>query len=405
MKFYIDESGNTGDLVSKRENFDITFNGQRIFSLAAIGLMDNHLVELEKEILVFKKKYKIQSLEIKAENIFNKKPKFIQDIVEFLLENKIQYFIELTDKKYFICNSIVFHQVYPPYFVPEHEERKGENQIFREICIDFFMRDLCDEQYLNFFSSCIEADKFSLDKSFDSIRKFSISRIANASDGYIKEVYSSIKENVNCTIEDFNDFIKKVGEEEAVKKFIPIPDETKRGNLVHLLPQIPSLTNIIARINYMKGGISDINFIHDRQTQFDIILNQNVQEMVGFDISEFNFTNADFNVSEKPNITFEIDSKENIGIQIADILAGFTMRYLEKELRNEPLDDIYHEIFKKIEFGKDRHSAINYVIGISNLVKLKKAYSRGIQISDTAQCMEKEYIRYLLNLNSQPCIE
>lgn len=84
-----------------------------------------------------------------------------------------------------------------------------------------------------------------------------------------------------------------------------------------------------------------------------------------------------------------------MGIQIADILSGFTMRYMQKRFKNEDMDSIYHEIFENIEYNKNL-STINYMIGISGFVKLNKGYTRSIEISDEAKEMEDEYIGYLV---------
>lgn len=399
LKFYIDESGNTGDLVHKKSNnFNLNFNNQPFFALAAVGLLDRHIIELHEIISKLKKEYKIQSPELKAENIFDKKSQLILKLVNYLLNNEINYFIELTDKKYFICNNIVHHQVFPSYFIPIEQELMGYNQIIREIFIDFFVNDLTEKEYSAFFSACIEASEEKLKLSFSQLSNFAKNQVKGTRDLYRKQVYQSICERIDLSIEYFNDFKKREKDIDLiVRKFIPIPDKTKRGNLVHLLPQIPSLTNIIARINKLENGIKNIHFIHDEQKQFDLISIDNIQEMVGLNIPNFNFTQANFHLKEKPSINFEVNSKESIGIQIADILAGFTMRYIDKKLHNQQLDNIHHEIFEKIEYGCKKYSPINYVMPISGFVKLNKPYERGIKISDEAKCAELYHHQYLLS--------
>lgn len=124
------------------------------------------------------------------------------------------------------------------------------------------------------------------------------------------------------------------------------------------------------------------------------MLSYNVQKMLDVGETRYKFTNSNFNIEKPINITFDTDSKNNVGIQIADILSGFTMRYMQKRFKNEDMDSIYHEIFENIEYNKNL-STINYMIGISGFVKLNKGYTRGIEISDEAKKIENEYIQYL----------
>jgi len=44
MKYYIDESGNTGDLVMTEEN--LNFSSQEYFTLSCIGISDEQLIKL-----------------------------------------------------------------------------------------------------------------------------------------------------------------------------------------------------------------------------------------------------------------------------------------------------------------------------------------------------------------------
>lgn len=397
MKIYIDESGNSGDLVQRK--IDLTFSNQNIFTLSAVNIPEDVYSELENEFIPeLKKKYKIQSAEIKSSNLFDKKPKVILEIVDFIKDNNIYYFIEITDKKYYICNSMVIHQVIPPYFIPIEEKEKelnGEWQILREIYMDTLIRNIGESEYQCFFEACKNINEESLLKSFNTLKKFFSTKVEEEKDLYVKNIFQGIVDNVSMSIKDYFDIKKKEGLDNAVRKFIPIPDENKKGQLTYLLPQISSLTNLVARVNYFNGNLEDINFIHDQQVHFDDILSYNVQKMLDVGETGYKFTNSNFNIKKPINITFDTDSKNNVGIQIADILSGFTMRYMQKRFKNEDMDDIYHEIFENIECNKNL-STINYMIGISGFVKLNKKYTRSIEISDKAKNVENEYIKYLV---------
>lgn len=393
MKIYIDESGNSGDLVQRK--IDLTFSNQNIFTLSAVKIPEDVYSKLEKEFIPeLKKKYKIQSGEIKSSNLFDKKPKVILEIVDFIKDNNIDYFIEITDKKYYICNSMVIYQVIPPYFI-SREELNGERKVLREIYMDIFIRNIGESEYQCFFEACQNINEESLLNSFHTLKKFFSEKIKEEKDLYLKIIYQCIVNDIGIYIEDYFDIKDKEGLDNAVRKFLPIPDENKKGQLIYLLPQISSLTNLVARVNYFNGNLEDINFIHDQQVHFDNILSYNVEKMLDVGETGYKFTNSNFNIEKPVDITFDADSKDNVGIQIADILSGFTMRYMQKRFKNEDMDSIYHEIFENIEYNKNL-STINYMIGISGFVKLNKRYTRSIEISDEAKNMENEYIQYLV---------
>ena len=57
MKIYIDESGNSGDLVQRK--IDLTFSNQNIFTLSAVKIPEDVYSKLENEFIPeLKKKYK-----------------------------------------------------------------------------------------------------------------------------------------------------------------------------------------------------------------------------------------------------------------------------------------------------------------------------------------------------------
>lgn len=75
MNIFIDESGNTGDLI--KENMDLDFAGQKIFVLSAIKPNQNSIPIIEKHVQELRKKHKIKSDELKSTKLFKNNPKFI----------------------------------------------------------------------------------------------------------------------------------------------------------------------------------------------------------------------------------------------------------------------------------------------------------------------------------------
>jgi len=120
MTYYIDESGNTGDLIISANNQD--FSNQEYFSLTCVGIEDNKINEFEKKIIDLRTKYKIQSKELKSTSIYNKKINFIDEVMDYLVSIDADVLIELVDKKYIITINIVNCLIYPPYYTKHNAE-------------------------------------------------------------------------------------------------------------------------------------------------------------------------------------------------------------------------------------------------------------------------------------------
>ena len=100
--FYLDESGNTGDLC--KVGAHPSFGGQRLFSLACIGIDDLDALSLEIERL--KPLHRLQGEELKSTRT-KAKPKFVAALARFLHAKGWPVFIELVDKHYFVTMNIV----------------------------------------------------------------------------------------------------------------------------------------------------------------------------------------------------------------------------------------------------------------------------------------------------------
>lgn len=78
--YYIDESGNTGDAKINETNF----SDQLFFTLAAVSIVDE--IVINKEIERLKRKYRINLTELKASKLYGKKDKFLYDLFFFLIK-------------------------------------------------------------------------------------------------------------------------------------------------------------------------------------------------------------------------------------------------------------------------------------------------------------------------------
>lgn len=225
MKVYIDESGNTGDLIQQK--IDLTFSNQEIFTLAGISIPDDNFLYLEENLIPkLREEYKINTKELKSTTLFLGCPEFISDLLDYIIEENINFFIEVTDKKYFICNSITRYNIYRS--APNDCEKTGIPQIFREIYTDILFNRLDIKGYEFFFKTCKTRDKKSLLDSFDYLLKFASREIELEHSCYLKIIYELMKNNIKQT-KDIYEAIE-IKENNALTYFLPLPDKNKKIN-------------------------------------------------------------------------------------------------------------------------------------------------------------------------------
>jgi len=356
---YLDESGNSGDLISRKNG--LGFAGQPVFSLAAVDI--SQIENFEDRINGLKKKFGVQAAELKSSDLYKKKPQFMLEVFSILVESKSPFFVEVVDKKYYVSTSISNHQLLPPYYTGD--ESHGRFQVSRNITAGVMALEMPDEYFERFFDSCHEPNEENLLRSMEGIKEFFKSH----------PEYNGHVQDLDMSIEDYHDMKKEIGDK-AVFKFIPIPDDGKRGNKILLLPHVSSLTNIIARVNLANhGSVDGVTFYHDKQDHFDEVLVAIKELMVSNNPHGFfpPTPNSNFQVKTSADLQFS-DSKKSLGVQVADLLAGFFSRYYESFFNEgAELDSVYHEIYNKILDGSDQEKSIgvNWVVPPSRLYELE----------------------------------
>ncbi|HFK3782956.1 TPA: DUF3800 domain-containing protein [Klebsiella oxytoca] len=173
---------------------------------------------------------------------------------------------------------------------------------------------------------------------------------------------------IRCLDETLDDYriLKEEEGDNAVLRFLPVPDKSKSDKFIWLLPHISSLSNIVFRLNEEYGkDISRIKLHHDKQVQLDSILKENLSGLLDLDVVTPSIKGLNYSVDVIPSITFE-DSKHEIGIQIADIISGFVVRYtLDRIYNGKGNEEKYHIASSLIE-GMNSNGkntvGINYVM-------------------------------------------
>lgn len=361
-KFYIDESGNTGDLIMTGEN--LNFSSQEYFTLSCISLKDAKLNELESFIQGLKKKYKIQNKELKfgkIKHIFGKKIGFILELLKYIEEDSL-ILIEIVDKKYIIATNIVNCLVNPPYFQQQKDikEEKTLHLILAQWIYDHIPNDF----FVKFSNIARSPSKTGLNELFQKL----LEAIEKVNDGMSNAVSEYVKESI-----DDYEIMKQKSERkndmrEAYTYFLPLPDKNKRGELIGMLPHISSFTNLHARLNHIYGDdLSFITIIHDNHAHFDEIIKQYHHDaMNNKEIENHKFEMADFNFTSISKLEFH-DDKNKIGLQIADIFAGLINTAIPYFIKNEKTlttnqEVILLQILTSLYFQK----AINFVLPMNH---------------------------------------
>lgn len=339
MNYYMDESGNTGDLINKKN--DMEFAKQPIFTHSCIGIDDHKSKKLESFIISLKKKHDIEdSVELKSQDYYIKNPQLVYEIIEYIVDNQLPIVCEVMDKKYNVAVSIVNHLIVPT--MPN--ESSGQAQYIRNMLTDFITSYAPDRCFSTFSELCKAPNEENLLVCMNSIKEF----FANEKDSIDDNGYTILM--IDETLDDYYINKEKFTEEQAIKWCVPIPDLDSNGNVIKLLPNVHSFYNQLARLNKIHNKkLNTVTLTHDTSSEFAETLRFCIENIKTIDTENMpNIPTCDYDVKETPELLFK-DSKDSIGVQVADILAGFLNRYIYGLLYKEiKMDSIYHETFNKI---------------------------------------------------------
>ncbi|HGO5291545.1 TPA: DUF3800 domain-containing protein [Photobacterium damselae subsp. damselae] len=322
-RYYLDESGNTGDLI--KPEFSLQFGGQPLFALSCVGVDDEKAVA--DKLSDLKLKYGVEN-ELKSTEIYAYKPEFFLELAKYLVRNRVPIFVELVDKKFCIITNLISSLIIP--FYGEIDEKNGHNQYVRNHLADYMWHEL-PPKYLELFNKvCLQRQSVKvidflseLKAYFDStscsmLEKRDVSRLLAAS------------------IDEFQSFCLEYGDEEAVESYLPIPDilnKSKRkskAKKINILPHVHSFFNIIGRLNkYHLGNVENIVLMHDEQRDFDVILGKSKEYIVQNSISKNTppTPNSDLDIHSDFRLEF-VNSNLSSGVQVADLIAGFYARFI-----------------------------------------------------------------------------
>ena len=318
INYYIDESGHSGDLIKSGSALD--FGGQPFFSLACIGVDDE--TRLGGEIARLRSKYRIASEELKSA-FLKSKPGFVLDLVEFVCSERFPFFIEVVDKKFFLCAEIVNCHVVPPTsgfevdFWPNLMRNKFADYLYDHAPVTVFEK---------FIAACTVPSEQTLRESFKALLSLT------ERDRAKNDVAQGIHINTVKSLDDYETM--KQDREDAHLRFLPLPDDSKRSKSIWMLPNLSSFCNIYARINlFQEGDLSGVRIIHDEQKHLDEILEtikQRVESLLKGGACVYT-PHANYDFTQSAPLSF-VNSGRSSGIQTADVLAGFVARYFKEKV-------------------------------------------------------------------------
>lgn len=315
MDYFIDESGQTGDVA--RLNTLSGFNDQPIFCLAAVGLANE--LSLELEINRLKEKHGIRLDELKS-SAWRERPEITYEVVKLVCLKRYPFFLEVMDKKFFLATHITSCQLLPPIRGMAADPR---THFFQNLVADYLFERVPDAVFAKFIGACLSPSHETLSAQLSALLDFA------RADADAGDVAAIVWDLASTALSEYEE-ARAEGRDNAFFDYLPMPDDNKYQKRVWVLPNLSAFTNIYARINlYQKGGLANVRLIHDEQLQFDEILenSKGTAEALRERAAEMFTPHADFNFEESASLCFASSTK-SIGVQVADMLAGFCMRYV-----------------------------------------------------------------------------
>jgi hypothetical protein len=357
--YYLDESGSTGDLARPGARFD--FGQQQVFTLACLGIDDEKALGLEIERL--KTCHRIQASELKSASVI-RKPELVVDLLEYLERRRLPLLIEVVDKRFMIAANMV-NTVILPYVGAC--DLSSESRFIRNIMAEYIHYYAMPALFEAYVKACDAYSITNMMAAFDALLDWLTRRSPH--DEIAEGLYQSV-------VEARSEFQALSAEDEAAqRRFLPIPDIGKRAQSIWMLPNLTCFTNIYARINRLCGRrIGSLTLFHDEQSHFDEIVRnakrtaEDLAKTSSVPLMPF----ADYNFVEEATLVFT-NSTTSPGIQAADVLAGFIMRYSKDVLYgdcqpSEVAKDGFQGILKLSEPVEGR--GVNFVLPTDDLSKL-----------------------------------
>lgn len=320
MRFYLDESGSTGDVAKVGAQLD--FGGQPIFVLAAIGVRDN--IALAAELRRLANVHGVVGAELRSTNLVEK-PEVAGGIADYLLATDSPLFVEMMDKRFLMIINLMNNLVLPS--VSGFDESNA--MFMRKVIVELMAVSLPDEVLITYAKACETESLLDLKAVYPPLQKWA----AEPARGDFRDLLIEMMDDSLADVENNK-------EVDGHLRFLPAPDRSVTGRSISILPGLSALTNIYARINkYRSGHLSDVILVHDEHMLFGEILVEAkaMMERLSSELALPILPNADYKLHEHASLAFA--SSSDPGVQAADVLAGFVMRFFRNAARGRRITE------------------------------------------------------------------
>lgn len=254
MNIYIDECGNTGDITVEG------VNQQPFFVLSGVHIDTDLQAELLEIENCYRRGKRLQQQEIKSSNTYSSQVDFTEEIINKLLEKEAPIWCEIMDKKYYVVANLINFTILQIWTVNKLDE---SHKYFLNIAADYLESEFSIDELNPYLLACKYPTRENLRYFLNYFKGvLQVRTQCEVRDGFLLAARKLVEE-INDPNDSFNE-----------DQYFPIPDYTKKGKRLIMLPYVQGFSNLLARINgWVKvKNIERIKLIHDEQKQFDEIL-------------------------------------------------------------------------------------------------------------------------------------
>lgn len=387
MWLFLDESGNTGDVVLLPGKEP--FGGQPVFVLGAVGAGTGASLEEMLSALVAQHRVPLSGSrnglqEVKGATVVQRRPEFVRDLVRSLAENHHPIIVEVVDKAFFLSANLVLHFLLgAPIASGVVDTHTPEGLALENRLVETIDRHTTREVFEAYCRACRSRSPGDL---YAFMRAFALQYVpllmrAHATEApFVQEVCYFAK----LATEAFETLRSEpYSDEELVEDFLPFPDRNARGEILAMLPHSSAFANLLARANRFAtetdGGA--ILVVHDEQAHFGQIIAGYHDNLVNgrFTYLDDALDGADVPYGDMVRYTFpegqtlQFEPSHRVaGIQVADILAATCRLIFERRaLGKEALPPALVEVVKILRTLRDAKNGQ----GVNVVSTMQKAWS------------------------------
>ncbi|GAA0195313.1 hypothetical protein QOZ96_000045 [Brevundimonas nasdae] len=351
-RYFLDESGTTGDLSKAGAGLD--FKQQPVFALAAVGVDDEQ--GLADRLAQIRRCRFSQAAELKSSK-GHATSAVVSELLDAIDALGGGILLEVMDKRFTLGATMINTLVMRPLSPDDHNPSA---LWFRAQLAEQLHDTAPVEVYDAFIQACRNPGEASLKAAFRAVLQWAPPETPRDSPAGAIRFF---------TLDSLKDYRKAgVSKPEVQRQFLPLPDSGHTGKEVWVLPHLSAFTNLYARINKLRGGsLAEVQIVHDDQPYVAEILRSSKQAVEGLaaDDRRVALARADYRFVETCELTFTA-STGSPGVQAADLIAGFAMRYTRDALAGTLPSPESLKVFRRLANTRDGTPGFGMNLMLSN---------------------------------------